>query len=121
MTARGHHLAPRGLLDEARQLDRQRRGDRDGEAVVQHRARPQPLRQGSTGGVGSNKPPVILATHSVVRSSQLVHHRRHPVLIDMGVNLRRRQVHMPQQGPNVHQLGPGVEPVGGVGVAQLVR
>ena len=42
---------------------------------------------------------------------------RHP---DVGVNLRGGDAFVPQQGLDVHPFGPGVEPVGGVSMTQLV-
>jgi hypothetical protein len=46
---------------------------------------------------------------------------RHPLLPDVGVNLGGGDALVAEQGLDVHQVGPGVEEIGGVGVAQLVR
>ena len=43
--------------------------------------------------------------------SQPPHHLLHPVLPDVGVNLGGVDGGVPQQGLDVHQLGPGVEQV----------
>ena len=43
--------------------------------------------------------------------SQLRHHLLHPLLPDIGVNLRRGDALVAEQGLDVHQFGPGVEPV----------
>ena len=51
--------------------------------------------------------------------SQPPHQLLHPLLPDVGVNLRRSDALVAEQGLDVHQLGPGVEQVGGVGAAQL--
>ena len=53
--------------------------------------------------------------------SQPPHHLLHPLLPDVGVNLGGADALMAQQGLDVHQFRPGVEQVGGVGVAQFVR
>jgi len=42
------------------------------------------------------------------------------VLIDVGVNLGGGQVDVPQQRLDVHPLGPGVQQIVGVSIAQLV-
>ena len=56
-----------------------------------------------------------------VHNSQPRHHLLHPILPDVGVNLGGGDALVAEQGFDVHQLGPGVEEVGGVSVAQLVR
>ena len=53
-------------------------------------------------------------------NSQPPHPLLHPFLIDVGVNLGGTEALVAEQGLEVHPLGPGVEPVGGVSVAPLV-
>ena len=55
---------------------------------------------------------------SPTRASQPPHHFLHPLLADVGVNLGGRNALVAEQRLDVHQLGPGVEPVGGVSMAQ---
>ena len=43
-----------------------------------------------------------MAGRSRAARLQPVHHRRHPILIDVGVNLGRRQIDVPQQRLNVY-------------------
>jgi hypothetical protein len=50
----------------------------------------------------------------------LRHHLLHPLLPDVGVNLGGGDALVAEQGLDVHQFGPGVEQVRGVGVAQFV-
>ncbi len=52
--------------------------------------------------------------------SQPRHHLLHPLLADVGVNLGGGDGLMTEQGLDVHQLGPGVEQIGRVSMAQLV-
>ena len=49
------------------------------------------------------------------------HHLLHPFLADVGVNLGGGDALVAEQGLDVHQLRPGVEQVGRVSMAQLVR
>jgi hypothetical protein len=51
----------------------------------------------------------------------LATHPRHPILTDMRVDQRRRQVHVPEQRLDVHELGAGLEEPGRIGVPELVR
>ena len=44
------------------------------------------------------------------------HHPRHTILTDVGVDLRGREIHVPEQRLDVHELGAGLEQPGGVGV-----
>ena len=52
--------------------------------------------------------------------SQPPHHPLHPFLPHVGINLRGADALVAEQGLDVHPFRPGVEQVGGVGVAQLV-
>jgi hypothetical protein len=53
--------------------------------------------------------------------SKLRHHPRHPILAHMRVDLRRRQVHVPKQRLDVHELGAGFEEAGCIGMPELMR
>jgi hypothetical protein len=48
-------------------------------------------------------------------------HPRHPILAHMRVDLRGRQVHMPEQHPDVHELGAGLQEPGCIGMPELIR
>jgi hypothetical protein len=45
---------------------------------------------------------------------------RHPVLAHMRVDLRGRQVHMPQEHLDIHELGAGLQESSCVGMAELM-
>jgi hypothetical protein len=51
------------------------------------------------------------STQSLILGLQPPHHLLHPFLPDVGVNLGGADALVPQQGLDVHSLGPGVEQV----------
>ena len=70
-------------------------------------------------GAGSSLTRLVGSSMRPARS-QPRYHLLHPLLPHVGVNLGGGDRLMAQQGLDVHQLRPGVEQIGGVGVAQLV-
>ena len=57
---------------------------------------------------------------AILLGLQPPHHLLHPLLSDVGVNLGGGDALMTEQRLDVHQFGPGVEQVRGVGMAQFV-
>ena len=67
---------------------------------------------------------ILSGRHSPIArgcDSQPPHPLLHPLLPDVGVNLGGGDGLMAEQRLDIHQLGPGVEQVRGVSMAQLVQ